>query len=157
MQLKLSSIAVMAVVLLLHHICTCVLYAHITYYVRRPHWGPEYARALQRHSSWNRGKHGRRRHAVQVFPASSQYSPGANSTFDQTCICGHEGDGASDEESAQTCPWSSSLTILQHLDLSELFEAHVAKALCSDSYKFLKDHHAYAAAEYPTPADQVSL
>ena len=123
-------------------------------YVSRRAWGEEYQQCLSRD---------RAVHALR-WGCSSSSKPSmqalrrlASSDYWRTAarIAVDAGDPEA-AAAAATIAWSSCLKMLTDSPLSKLFEAHVLKALCTDSYAFLKEAVRYAETPFDSDQAQVS-
>ena len=115
------------------------------------YWGPEYRQSLKSGTLVKRqGTTNFRSVRIAVKPANSFVS----ATLNRPASIERAGPEMQSEQHINP-PWSDCLTIIQQPELSALFEAHVNKALCADSYAFLQDALAYRDAVYSSAAAQV--
>ena len=115
------------------------------------YWGPEYRQSLKSGTHVKRqGTRNFRSVRIAVKPAGKVLS----ATLNRTASIEQAGPETQSEQHINP-PWSDCLTIIQQPELSALFEAHVNKALCADSYKFLQDALAYRDVVYSSVAEQV--
>lgn len=115
--------------------CTWIMH------VCRRNWGAEYFQAVARDRAAQR--HRLRSKHVQVEPIKGVIT---ECSIENAAVM-NTGCPAL-EAPPETCAWSSCTSLLQHAELSAVFAEYVNKALCADSYKFLRDAQTYSDTVY---------